>query len=110
MKNGTQQKRMVGVSNKKKYANRLLIIDEKYAISSDANCWQLCEKRMIKGEATYKPIKYGTFSNMCHAYLDLKVQTSDYNSIEDIKQNIAEAKGTILSVLRGEGLLGDLIE
>lgn len=98
------------MSNKKKYENRLLVIDEKFAISSDANCWQLCEKRVIKGEATYKPIKYGTFSGICQTYFDMKVRTSDYSSLHDIKENIKEARRLILKALDSEGLLGDLIE
>ena len=70
----------------------MIILDEKYAITADTNCWQLCTKEVFTDNKTgekkerYAPFKYfGTIERAVSRYIDIRqkelINSKDYNSI-----------------------------
>lgn len=70
----------------------MIILDEKYAITADPNCWQLCvketytEKKTGEKKERYAPFKYfGTIERAVSRYIDIRqkelINSKDYNSI-----------------------------
>jgi hypothetical protein len=70
----------------------MIILDEKYAIDADTNCWQLCRKEKYKEKETgeekerYAPFKYyGTIQKTVEHYIDIrqkeKISSKEYKSL-----------------------------
>lgn len=70
----------------------MIILDEKYAIDADTNCWQLCRKEKYKEKETgeekerYAPFKYyGTIQKTVEHYIDIKqkekISGKEYKSL-----------------------------
>jgi hypothetical protein len=83
----------------------MIIVNSKYAISSDVHQWMLCKPRKPteKKPNLWEPFKYYTsLQQASKALQGLMLRTSDYDSFEELKANLAEITELIETKLKVE--------
>ena len=95
-----------------KKTDSIVKVNNKYAFGSNDNAWVIYlvkQKTDDKGNdyEDYKAIRwYSSFSTMAKGLLGLRIRTSSYKTVEELKTNINEIYRDFNALLKSEGLDG----